>query len=60
MTTIDRSTDLETADASALAAAARSRRVSGGLPRLDHHAMIANKGKANNMRYMMSVTASTP
>jgi hypothetical protein len=39
---------------------AQSRRSSGGLPRPAHHASATNIGSAMSMRYMMSVTASTP
>ena len=37
-----------------------SRRVSACCPRLAHQAMAAKSGSANNMRNMISVTASTP
>ena len=38
----------------------QSRRDNAGLPRLAHQAKPKNRGSANSMRYMMSVTASTP
>jgi len=38
----------------------QSLRDSGGLPRLAHQPMAAKMGSANSMRYMISVTASTP
>ncbi len=38
----------------------QSLRDSGGCARLAHQAIAAKMGSANSMRYMMSVTASTP
>jgi hypothetical protein len=34
--------------------------VSGGLPRPAHHAIARKNGSANSMRYMITITASTP